>query len=68
MCVEYQRTGGWRYAMGDVMCGMDDGTWAEELLAHNRAPNGRVYMIEPTGEQMLRTNGEAAGKHRSRNN
>jgi hypothetical protein len=42
--------------------GMDDGTWAEELLALSRAPNGRVYIIEPTSEQMVRTNGEGAGK------
>lgn len=42
--------------------GTDDGKLAEELLALSRAPNGRVYIIEPARDQMLRTNGEQAGK------
>jgi len=35
---------------------------AEEVMAVSRAPGGRVYIIEPTKEQMARTNGRAAGK------
>jgi len=34
----------------------------DDLLARSRAPEGRLYTIEPTLEQMIRTNRRGAGK------